>query len=121
MGGCLSAFFTLERRTRPRLTAEPVLNQVITSAGAAFAVACGTVIKGMHMKNMLWVLLAMVAVVSLGATPAHAGQTCKVVPSMCPPAPGGGGATSVPEPASLLVLAMGAGAAAIAARRRKKK
>jgi hypothetical protein len=75
----------------------------------------------MHMKNMLWVLLAVVVVVSLEVTPAHAGTTCKVVPSLCPPAPGGGSPTSVPEPASLLVLGIGAGAAALAARRRGKK
>ena len=58
----------------------------------------------------------------LGSEPANAAATCKVVPSWCPPAPGGGdgGSHSVPEPASLAVLAAGA-AAAIAARRRKRK
>jgi len=72
-------------------------------------------------RNIFWALLVALGVVALGSEPASAGATCKVVPSWCPPAPGGsGGTNSVPEPATLGVLAMGACAAAVAARRRRK-
>jgi len=73
-------------------------------------------------RNIIWALLAALGMVLSGAQTAQAAATCKVVPSWCPPAPGGSGGTeSVPEPATLGVLAMGAWAAALAASRRRKK
>ena len=74
------------------------------------------------MRNVVASLLITAALFVLGTPAANAGATCKVVPSWCPPAPGGGGGgTGVPEPATIIVLAAGAGAAALAARRRNKK
>ena len=74
-------------------------------------------------QKMIWAIVAMLAVVGLGTAPAHAGVTCKIVASLCPPPPSGGsgGSHPVPEPISLAVLAAGAGAAGLAARRRRKK
>lgn len=69
-------------------------------------------------RNVILAVVMTVGVLALGATPAYAGSSCKLVPSFCPPAPGGGGA--VPEPGTLGVLAAGA-LAAVAARRRNKK
>ena len=73
------------------------------------------------MQKIMWVLVAVLAVMSLGVAPAHAGVTCKIVASLCPPSNPGGGSNPVPEPASMLVLGAGAAAAGLAARRRRKK
>jgi hypothetical protein len=79
--------------------------------------------KEATVQKMIWAIVAMLAVVGLGMAPAHAGVTCKIVASLCPPPPSGGsgGSHPVPEPISLAVLAAGAGAAGLAARRRRKK
>ena len=73
--------------------------------------------------GLVWSLVAVVGLVGLQAPEAHAGATCSLVPSWCPPAPGGGGggSSTVPEPATLTVLALGAAAAGIASRRRPRK
>ncbi len=73
------------------------------------------------MRNILLALVAVVAVVAFGASPAHAGATCKVVPTWCPPTTPGGGGSPVPEPGTLAVLAAGALGAKLAAARRNKK
>jgi hypothetical protein len=75
-----------------------------------------------RVAGLIWSFVAVVSIAGLQPTVAHAGGTCKVVPSWCPPAPdGGGGASTVPEPATLTVLALGAAAARIASRRRPRK
>ena len=61
------------------------------------------------------------AVLAVGAPVAQAGVTCKIVPQMCPPAPGGPGPNPVPEPGTLALLAVGAGALGVALRRRRNK
>jgi len=77
-------------------------------------------------------LVAVASVLAFGLTPVQAGTTCKYIPAMCPPPPGGdrdeprsGGdrddPRSVPEPVTLVVLAAGAAAAGLAARGRNKK
>lgn len=80
----------------------------------------------LHVKNLG---LSIVAIVALGVgvtTPAYAssggsGFICKLLPFLCPPAPGGSGPPkSVPEPATMAVLAAGV-AASLAARRRRDK
>lgn len=75
------------------------------------------------MRNIGFVLVMMVGLLTLGMPPVEAGVTCKLVPSWCPPPAGGGGDgdTNLPEPATLAVLAVGACAAGLAARRRNKK
>jgi hypothetical protein len=79
------------------------------------------------MKNIALTLIAMAAVGAMGTTPAYAGggsAICKILPFLCPPAPGGNGGkggTSVPEPATMAVLGAGAAAALAARRRRNKK
>jgi len=73
------------------------------------------------MKKIAFALVAAAAHASFAAAPVQAGQTCKIVPSLCPPPPGGGGTADVPEPATFAVLALGACAAGLAARRRNKK
>ena len=73
-------------------------------------------------RNIVVSVFIIVGMFAVGTPTADAGTTCKIVPSWCPPSPGGeGGGSSVPEPASLLVLAAGACAAGLAARRRNKK
>jgi hypothetical protein len=80
------------------------------------------IFKEFIVQKMIWAIVAMLAVVGMGAAPAYAGGTCKIIPGLCPPPPnGGGGSQPVPEPASLAVLAFGAAAAEIARRRRNKK
>jgi PEP-CTERM motif len=72
-------------------------------------------------RNIIWALVAALGVVVSAAQPVQAAATCKVVPTWCPPAPGGSGGTeSVPEPVTLGVLAMGAAAAFAVGRRRKR-
>lgn len=80
-----------------------------------------SVFKGVLVQKTMWIVVAVVGVMSLGVAPAHAAATCTLVPSMCPPAAPGSGSKPVPEPASMLVLGAGAAAAALAARRRRKK
>jgi len=74
---------------------------------------------GCFVRNIIFALVVGLGIVGI-AIPAHAGTTCKIVPSWCPPPPPGGKGT-VPEPATLALLAAGACAAGIAARRRNKK
>ena len=73
------------------------------------------------MRGLALGLLAA-TLVAIGAPAAHAGVTCKMIPSMCPAPPGGDQhhGNSVPEPGTLGLLAMGA-AASIGMLRRKKK
>jgi len=73
------------------------------------------------MKKIAFAMMATAALVSFAAAPVQAGETCKIVKSLCPPPPGGGGTADVPEPATFAVLALGACAAGLAARRRNKK
>lgn len=78
------------------------------------------------MKKFALTIIAIAALGAMGTTPAYAsGGTfiCKILPFLCPPAPGGtgGGGTSVPEPATLAVLCAGAAAALAARRRRRNK
>jgi hypothetical protein len=75
---------------------------------------------GTAVQKMILILVAIVGALAFGV-PAQAAVTCTVVPSLCPPAPGGGGPHPVPEPVTLGVLAAGAAAAALAARKRRKK
>jgi hypothetical protein len=79
-----------------------------------------------NVKNLS---LSIVAILALGVgavSPAYAssgggGLICKILPFLCPPAPGGNGPPkSVPEPATMAVLAAGV-AATLAARRRRDK
>jgi PEP-CTERM motif len=80
--------------------------------------------KDVFVRKILWTVVAVIGLAALAAPPAHAGATCKIVPSFCPPPPaggGGGGTQSVPEPATLGVLAAGVAAALAARRRRNKK
>jgi PEP-CTERM motif len=77
-------------------------------------------------KNLGLSLIAIVALGVGGTTPVYAssgggGWICKILPFLCPPAPGGNGPPkSVPEPATIAVLAAGV-AASLAARRRRNK
>jgi hypothetical protein len=67
-------------------------------------------------------LLAFAALATFAPLAQASGIICRILPFLCPPAPGtGGGGTSVPEPATLAVLAVGACAAGLAARRRRNK
>ena len=77
------------------------------------------------MRGLTLSLLAS-AIVAISAPAAHAGQSCKWIPSWCPaqsdPDPGNSGHHdhSVPEPGTLGLLVMGA-AASIGMLRRKKR
>jgi hypothetical protein len=80
------------------------------------------------MKNTIWSLVAVAALVAVGTTPAYASGGgsfwCKlplIGQYLCPPTPGSGGTNPVPEPASVAVLAAGAGLVAAAVRRRRAK
>lgn len=80
------------------------------------------------MRKVGLALVATTAVLSLTASVAEAGVTCKLIPSWCVSAEHferkeDGKKTAVPEPASLLLLGIGASAvgAAMARRRRNHK
>jgi hypothetical protein len=79
------------------------------------------------MRKLTLAMIAVASLLALSVSPAHAGATCKIIPSFCPPPPGGGGgggggggSQSVREPATLVLLAAGAAAGIAAARRRRK-
>jgi hypothetical protein len=76
-------------------------------------------------KNLGLSVVAIIALAGACTTPAYAngggGFICRILPFLCPPAPGGNGPPkSVPEPATMAVLAAGV-AASLAARRRRDK
>jgi hypothetical protein len=72
-------------------------------------------------RRTAWALVIAGSFLAVAAMPAQAGGTCKIVPSMCPPAAPGSGGGKVPEPASMTILGVGALAAGLAARRRRNK
>jgi hypothetical protein len=72
------------------------------------------------MPKLTLVMIAAATLLALSVSPAHAGATCKIIPTFGPPPPGsggGGGSQPVPEPATLAPLAAGAAAEIAAARR----
>jgi hypothetical protein len=72
-------------------------------------------------KKLVLPLVAIATFGTLMTAPVQAGQTCAIIPAMCPPAPPGVKSGRVPEPETLTLLAVGAVAAGLAARRRRNK